>query len=82
MASMYYCTVYTNPSVKATHKKSLFPVQRVAKIMATRAAANPFFFLYFLFGKKKTENFAKKKKRVPLGTYLVSRPLDRKHTFF
>ena len=30
-------------------KKSLFPVQRVAEIMASRAAAKSFFFLGFFF---------------------------------
>ena len=32
---------------KATLKKKWFPVQRVAEIMASRAAANSFFFPFF-----------------------------------
>ena len=38
---------------EATLKKSLFPVQRVAEIMVTRAAENSFFFppLFFLVRK-------------------------------
>ena len=46
--------------LEATLKKSLFPVQRVAII--TRAAANSFFPLFFLFGKNMTE-IKKKKNR-------------------
>ena len=34
---------------KAVHKKSLFPVQRVAKIVASPAAAKSFFSLFFCF---------------------------------
>ena len=36
-------------SHKAVHKKSLFPVQRVAKIEASRAAAIFFVFFHFFF---------------------------------
>ena len=45
---------------KATLKKSVFPVQVVAEIMATRAAANCFpppLFLFFFFGKKSADFF-------------------------
>ena len=49
---------------EATLKKNLFPVQRVAEIMPTRAAANSFFcpLFLFIFGRKNTEVFEKKKK--------------------
>ena len=35
---------------QATLKKNVFPVQRVAEIMASRAAAKSFFFFFFLGG--------------------------------
>ena len=44
---------------EATLKKSLFPVQRVAEIMASRAAAI-FFFCVLFFGKKNYEILTKK----------------------
>ena len=51
-SSVYIDHETVNQSVrysdKATHKKGLFPVQRVAKIMATQAAANAFSFLFLL----------------------------------
>ena len=50
-----------NTSLRPPLKKSLFPVQRVVKMMATRAAANSFYF----FDKKKTEKFAEKKHPPP-----------------
>ena len=42
---------------EATLKKSVFPVQQVAEIMATRAATISFFFV----GKRRTEMFGEKK---------------------
>ena len=55
--------------VRLSIKKSLFPVQRVAKIKASRAAAIFFFhFIFFLVGKycpffEKKNYFAKMKKK-------------------
>ena len=71
-------------------KKSLFPVQRVAKIVASRAAGNCFFFLEcFLCVKdkentgKKIENSLKPKKNEdPLGTYKLTQPVDSKRNYF
>ena len=90
---------------EAVHKKNLFPIQRVAQIMATQAATNsiclflppPFFFVRkfnssFFFGggggegnrklKKRKKKKRKKKRKVPVGTNILTRPLDRKQTFF
>ena len=63
-------------NIKATLKKSLFSVQQVAEIIATRAAANSssfflfsffFFFFSFFFGEKSTENWwGKNEKKVPV----------------
>ena len=59
-------------------KKSLFPVQRVAKVVASRAAAIFFFYLgkkiWSIFGEKKKEN-------VKSPFFLVTRPLHRKHNY-
>ena len=48
---------------QAVHKKSLFPVQRVAEIMASRASAIFFFFFphFFFFNWKILSIFGKKK---------------------
>ena len=43
-------------------KKSWFPVQRVAEIMAIRAAAISFFFFFFFFLVREKQNFFGKKK--------------------
>ena len=43
-----------------TLKKSLFPVQRVTEIVASRAAAIFFFFFFFFLSKKLLKNFGKK----------------------
>ena len=40
------------PIRQATLKKKLFPVQRVAKIVASWAAAKSIFFLFFLLVRK------------------------------
>ena len=70
-------------------KTSLFPVQRVAEIMAIRAAAKSFFFSVFsFFGKKIVKIileiffFENEKKKVPVGPHRLTRPLDRKQHFF
>ena len=71
-------------------KKSLFPVQRVAIIMASREAAKSFFFYIYFFPciemvekmlgiKEKLGNV--KKMSLP-GTYRVTRPVDRKQIYF
>ena len=59
-------------------KRSVFPVQRVGKTMAVRAAAD-FLFPFFL-GKKITETFAHKKKNPKLKKR-SSRSVHRRHTF-
>ena len=43
----------------AVHKKSLFSVQRVVVIVASRAAPIYLFFHFFLFGKKIVSTFGK-----------------------
>ena len=59
----------------------LFPVQRVAEIMPTRAAN--FFFSFLFFCKKITELcIEKKKKNRKFGTNIITRPLQKKQTFF
>ena len=71
-------------NARAVHKKSLFPVQRVAGTMASRAAATSFFSLigkYCPFLEKKLF-FAKMKKKSPVGPFLVTRPLHQKHNYF
>ena len=81
--------VYRKVRVRPPLKKSLFPVQRVAEIMASRAAAKSFFF-FFVFGKKivkivlkKKEKIVKnEKKRVLVGPHRLTRSLDRKQHFF
>ena len=45
--ALYFSTRHCIFAYQATLKKSLFPVQRVAEIMASRAAAKSFFFLLF-----------------------------------
>ena len=45
-------------------KKNLFPVQRVAKIEASRAAAIFFFFHFIFFFHENIVNFWKKKKKI------------------
>ena len=63
---------------QATLKKSLFPVQWVAEIMATRATAISSFFSFFLFlfGKRSTKIFgnffSKIEKKVSSQPYLDS----------
>ena len=56
-----------NDLPRAVHKKSLFPVQRVAKIKASREAAFfRFFFHFYFFGRKILSIFLggrKKKKK-------------------
>ena len=58
--------------VRPPLKKSLFPVQRVAEIVASRAAALPFFFPLFFFLLENIEIFdpkrigKMKKKEVPI----------------
>ena len=67
-------------------KKKFVSCVAVAQIMATRADANFFFFFrFFFFGKKITKKFWEKKiekKEVPVSTNILTRPLDRKQTFF
>ena len=68
----------------ATLKKKLFPVQRVAEIVSSRAAAISFFFCkknVEIFDKKKTIGKMKKKK-FPFCSYILTRPLDWKQHFF
>ena len=49
---MIYLSICSSRDAKATLKKSLFPVQRVAEIMASRTAAKSSFFPFFVGGKK------------------------------
>ena len=51
-----------NTSLRPPLKKSLFPVQRAAQMMATRAVVNSFFFFPLFFGRKKTEKCVHTKK--------------------
>ena len=56
-------------------KKSLFPVQRVAKIKASRAATIFFFFHFFFFlGRKILSIFRKKKKKKVSSRTFLSHP--------
>ena len=67
---------------KATQKKSLFPVQRVAKIVASRAAAKKKIMkiVKIILKKKK---LIKKKKRFPVGPlYIHSHPAAGPETTF
>ena len=70
------------PRFRPSSKKSLFPVQRVAIIVTSREAAKSFFFQYIVSAEKKEENFEKVKKKYPFATYILTRPLDRKHNYF
>ena len=73
-------------------KKSLFPVHRVAMIVASREAAQSFFFKYILFlciemmwkmlKKKKIISKLWRKKMYPFGAYNLTRPVDRKQNYF
>ena len=68
-------------SSEATLKKSLFPVQRVAEIVASRAAANLFFPpLFFLV--RKFFGGQNEKKEFPFCSNIHTRLLDRKQYFF
>ena len=53
---------YILVTIRLSIKKILFPVQRVAKIEASRAAANLFIFHFFFFPHENIVNFWKKKK--------------------
>ena len=78
-----------NIRIRPPLKKSLFPVQQVAIIMASQEAAKSSFFLNLIFlcikmvekmlGKKKSGNM--KKMWLP-GPYRVTRPVDRKQNYF
>ena len=63
----------------------MFPVQRVAKIEASRAAA-VFFFQFFFFHENIVNFFLKKekkrKKKSPVAPFLASRPVYRKKNYF
>ena len=62
-------------------KKILFPVQRVAKIEASRAAAIFFFSTYFFFSKKILSIFGKKKKKKKVSSRtFLSHPADLPET--
>ena len=83
-------TLVTTFLSKATLKKSLFPVQRVAIIVASREAAKSFFFFFFFplyrngrknAGKKREKSGNMKKMCLP-GPYRVTRPVDRKLNYF
>ena len=67
-------------------KKNLFPVQRVAVIVASRAATifspHSFFVGKFCSFLKKQFVFAKMKKSLQSHLFLVTRPLHRKQNFF
>ena len=51
-ASTCVVCVFGKVRYKATLKKSLFPVQRVAEIVASRASAKKKKIRFFFFGKK------------------------------
>ena len=78
-------------SSEAILKKSLFPVHRVAIIVASRKAAKSFFFYIYFFllyrnyvgnAEKKKKNLENVKRMFPFATYKVTRPVDRKHNHF
>ena len=81
---LHVISVTDIPSLRLSTTKSLFPVQRVAVIMASRAAAS-FFFPFFLlvgniFWEKK---FCKNEKKSPQSAlFLDTQPLHRKQNFF
>ena len=56
--------VYIQTKIRPPLKKSLFPVQQVAIIMASREAAKSFFFIYIFFPlyRNDRENAVKQKK--------------------
>ena len=70
--------------------KKLFPVSRVGKKKANREVRNLFFFPNFIFyklectGEKKFKKKLKnenRKKKVPVGPFQPTRPVDRKLFF-
>ena len=76
--------------IQAVHKKNLFPVQRVAQIEASWAAAISFFphFFFFFhenivhFWKKKEIVCKTKKKKARVAPFLATRPVYRKQNYF
>ena len=63
---------------RPVQKKSLFPVQRMAVIVTSRAAAYSFFFLKFSLFSRKILSISLKKKYPFI---LVTWPLHQKHNF-
>ena len=75
--------LFTPPSAQhqATRNKSLFPVQLVARMMASQIFKF-FYYIFFLY-RNDAENIRKiLKKSYPDGIYKLTRPVDRKHFFF
>ena len=79
------------PKLRPTLKKSLFPVQRVAIIVASREAAKSFFYIYIFFSLyrndgendgEKRKNLENVKKMYPFGTCKLTRAVDRKQNNF
>ena len=64
-------------------KTSLFPVQRMAIIVASRAATKSFSFSCYIFLSKKFNWLRKRETKYPnQQEYILTRPLHRKQTLF
>ena len=88
--TLYGNSLLSRPNhVRPPLKKTLFPVQRVAEIVASRAVAKSSFFPPFFLCVRKWWNFdqknifwAKWKKKFPFCSNIHTWPLDRKQYFF
>ena len=84
-----YETLYSWIQVRLSIKKILFPVQRVAKIEASRAAAIFLYSTSFFPPRKILSIFRKKylickneKKKSPVAPFLATREVYRKQNYF